>query len=131
MNAFRILALALGLTIVSGAVLSDDASARPRRDHDRWGEVHRPTPFRQVFAPVRIVNDQRQWVSVYVDGRYVANVAPGSRTSVRLPVGYQTLTYKVGQRNVFRSVAVNVRSHGSNRVVIPNQRGHYERVGWW
>lgn len=131
MNAIKILALALGLTLTAGAVSSDDANARPRRDHDRWGEVNRPTPVRQAFAPVRLVNDRHQWVSVFVDGRFVTTIAPKSRARVDLRVGYQTLTYKVGNRNVFRTLAVNVRAHGQNRVVIPNNRHDYDRVGWW
>jgi len=131
MNAIKILALALGLTLTAGAVSTDDANARPRRDHDRWGEVYRPTPVRQAFAPVRLVNDRHQWVSVFADGRFVATIAPKSRARVDLRVGYQTLTYKVGNRNVFRSLAVNVRPFGQNRVVIPNHRNDYDRVGWW
>lgn len=131
MNAIKIVALALGLTLTAGALSSDDANARPRRDHDRWGEVYRPMPVRQVFAPVRLVNDRHQWVSVFVDGRFVTTIAPKSRARVELPVGYQTLTYKVGHRNVFRTLAVNVRPFGQNRVVIPNHRHDYDRVGWW
>lgn len=131
MNAIKTLALALGLTLTAGAVTADDANARPRRDHDGWGEVSRPMPARQVFAPVRIINDKLQMVSVFIDGRFLTSVAPGSRARVELPLGFHTLTYKVGHKNVFRTATVSVRAFGQNRVIIPNHRNDFERVGWW
>jgi hypothetical protein len=134
MNAIKILALALGLTLTAGALVTTDANARPRRAQDGWGEVYRPMPVRQFLAPVRIINDKHQWVSVFVDGRFLTTIAPGARARVELPLGVQTLTYKVGHRNVFRTATVTVRPHGINRVIIPNHRGYrydFERVGWW
>ncbi len=128
MNAIKTLALALGLTLVSGAVLVDDASARPNRD--RHGEYQQPY-HRQVFAPVRVVNDRNQVVSVFVDGRFLTRVAPRSRAVVELPFGFHNLTYKVGHRNTYRTVSVRVTRGGMNRVVIPNGRAQFDRVGWW
>lgn len=131
MNALKTLALALGLTLVSGAVLVDDAQARPNRD--RYGEYQRPAP-RKVFAPVRVINDRNQFVSVFVDGRFLANIAPRSRAVVELPLGFHNLTYKVGHRNTYRTVSVRVTPHGQNRVIIPAgrmARPDHVRVGWW
>lgn len=128
MNAIKTLALALGLTLVSGAVLVDDASARPKRD--RYNEYQRPSQGR-VFAPVRIVNDRSRFVSVFVDGRFLTRIAPLSRAVVELPFGFHQLTYKVGHRNTYRTLAVRVTRGGMNRVIIPSGRVQFERVGWW
>ena len=128
MNAIKTLALALGLTLVSGAVLVDDASARPKRD--RYNEYQRPSQGR-VFAPVRIVNDRSRFVSVFVDGRFLTRIAPLSRSVVKLPFGFHQLTYKVGHRNTYRTLAVRVTRGGMNRVIIPSGRVQFERVGWW
>lgn len=121
-------ALTLALTFATGVAASDTASARAPRDG--WGEYQRPIHYRQAFAPVRLVNDRAQWVSVFVDGRFLTTLAPRARVNLDLPVGFHHLTYRVGHRHFEQSIAVNVRPFGKNRVVIPSFRDRFERVGW-
>ncbi|MBL8787887.1 MAG: hypothetical protein JNJ59_23525 [Deltaproteobacteria bacterium] len=153
MLQLKTLIVALGLTFSSGAFLAGAASAAPgdrpdrgwgdRRDHDdndndqygrqneydqgykgdrgnRWDRGPRAVP---AFTSVKFVNERNEWVTLFLNGRYIGKIAPNSRERIDVPIGSHTVTYKVGFRNRFHNVAVDAFPGRGNRVVIEGRRG--------
>jgi len=152
MLQFKTLVVALGLTLSSGAFLAGAASAAPGDRPDRgWGDRHdrddnddnqydvrqndqgwhgdrgnrwdRGPRVVPAFTTVKFVNERDQWVTLFLNGRYLGRVAPNSRERIDVPVGSHTVTYKVGFRNRFHSIAFDAFPGRGNRVVIEARRG--------
>ena len=95
-----------------------DGQWRDRRDGDRW---------QRGLVPVKFVNRNDRFVTLYLNGSYLGRVAPHSRERIWLPAGYHTVTYKVGWRHRFNQVTLTAFRGQKNRVVIDRP---YWRP-WW
>jgi hypothetical protein len=152
MKLVRNIALALSLSLAGGAALSgtalaehrdddqqpwgDDDNGRwdrdrdddwDRGDRDGWDRGDRDRPGRWGhLVPVRFVNQRDQFVTLYLNGRFLGRVAPNSRERIALPPGYHTVTYQVGHRPRYHQIGVSAFRGQRNRVVIEGWRGR----GW-
>ena len=89
------------------------------RDGDRWDGGRGP---RGHFVPVRFVNHRDQFVTLYLNGRYLGRLAPNSRERITLPVGHHVVTYQVGFRHRYHQVEVSAFHGQRNRVIIEGRR---------
>jgi len=107
----------------------DEGHARWERDDDGGGRWDRPGRWGR-FVPVRFVNHREQFVTLYLNGRYLGRIAPNSRDRIALPPGNHVVTYQVGRRNRFHQVSVNAFPGQHSRVVIEGRRGGGWGRGW-
>jgi hypothetical protein len=137
MKLSRIIIMTLGVSLaggLAGSALANDGRGRHderydrdgRRDHDRRdgdrGRWDRGDRWAHT-VPVRFVNERRQPVTLFVNGRYLGRIAPMSRERIALPVGHHVVTYKVGWRDQFHQLSVSAFPGRHNRVVIEGRRG--------
>ena len=110
-----------------------------RRDDTQWtggrwdgrGEHHRPGRGDRWdgWTTVGFVNTRDQPVTLFLNGQFLARLAPNSRERVTMPVGNHIVTYQVGWRQRYHQISVSAFEGQRNRVVIEGRR-HWGGYGW-
>jgi len=102
-----------------------DNAQTDRRGADRWNGGRGDGRWGRL-VPVRFVNARNQFVTLYLNGRYLGRLAPNSRERIELPVGAHVVTYRVGFRRNVHQLRISAFRGEPNRVVIAGWQGR----GW-
>lgn len=92
---------------------------RPGRHGDRW----------DGWTTVGFVNMRDQPVTLFLNGQFLARLAPNSRERVTMPAGNHIVTYQVGWRHRYHQISVSAFEGQRNRVVIEGRR-NWGGYGW-